>query len=154
MKSWFRPSRAKAIKEVEPVTDLDVIISEPVPFRFKGVIHYLKPFSLEEFLKFTNAQSRLAHTLGTSELITPDQLADQYHGVIASVCDTITLDDIKSMEQAQIAALYQLVIDLTTGQVDMGDGKKKRKKLDLYGSAQALSSPNVASDSAGHSVKP
>ena len=150
MKSKFWPTRSKAVSDTEPVTDLDAIVAEPVPFRFKGKIHFLKPFSLEEFLKFTNAQTRLTNSLSSTEQISPKELAEKYHSVISSVCDTITVQDILSMEQAQVAALYQLVIDLVTGQVDIGDGKKKRKKLDLYDSARASSLPNAPPNSGGH----
>lgn len=136
MKLW--PTRTKAAKEVEPVTDLDVIVSEPVPFRYKGKIHYLKPMQLDEFLKFTNAQAHLMDAIRKDDVtLTGVQLAERYFAVISSVCDTIVLDDILNMEQAQVAALYQLVIDLVTGQVDHGDGKKKRLKLPLFESVQA-----------------
>lgn len=148
MKLW--PTRTKATQNIGPVADLDAIISEPVPFRFKGRIHYLKPMQLDEFLKFSNAQSTLIAALNATaeddkeKRLSGKRLAGMYHAIVASVCDTITLDDILSMEQAQVAALYQLVIDLVTGQVDpTGEGKKKRQKLNLYESALPLSSPNA-----------
>jgi hypothetical protein len=134
MKLW--PSRTKA-QGVEPVTDLDVMVAEPIPFRYKGVIHYLKPMQLDEFLKFTNAQFHLMEAIKKEDVkLTANDLANRYHAVIASVCDTITLDDILNMEQAQVAALYQLVIDLVTGQTTTGDGKKKRMRLPIYESVQ------------------
>jgi hypothetical protein len=120
-KLW--PARTKALEEA-PVADLDAIVAEPVPFRSKGKVHYLKPFSLAEFLKFVNAKGNLEKAM-TGSALTPEHLAHAYHAVIAAVCDTITVDDILSMEQVQVAALYQLVIDMVTGQVDSGDGKKK-----------------------------
>ena len=135
MKLW--PSRTKAMKEIEPVTDLDVIVSEPVPFRYKGKIHYLKPMQLDEFLKFTNAQAHLMDAIRKEDVkLSAKELADRYFAVISAVCESITIDDIMNMEQAQVAALYQLVIDLVTGQVNQGEGKKKRLKVPLYESVQ------------------
>ena len=135
------PARTNKTEGV--VADLDAIIADPVPFRFKGRIHKLKPFSLAEYLKFVNAKMMLEQTITGTVQVTAQQLAESYHAVIAAVCDTITVADILSMEQVQVAALYQLVIDMVTGQVDAGDGKKKRMRMDLYASAQHSSSPSA-----------
>lgn len=141
MKLW--PARTQA-KQVEPVCDLDAILAEPVAFRWNGTIHYLKPMQLDEFLKYSNAQSKLMAEVSSETKLDPNTLIQRYHAVISSVCDTISVEDIKSMSQAQVAALYQLVIDLVTGQVVVpGDSKKKRLKLPLYESVEVSSSPNV-----------
>lgn len=134
---------ARTQKAEGPVADLDAIVAEAVTFRFKGKIHKLKPFSLAEFLKFVNAKAGLERSMTGEGAVTAEHLAQQYHAVIASVCDTITVSDIMDMEQVQVAALYQLVIDMVTGQVDMGDGKKKRMRMDLYDSERRSSSPSV-----------
>ncbi len=144
-KLW--PARTKHTEG--PVADLDAIVAEPVPFRFKGKIHKLKPFSLTEFLKFVSAKGNLEKAMSGNAVITPQDLAKAYHAVISAVCDTITVADILSMEQVQVAALYQLVIDMVTGQVDAGDGKKKRMRVDLYNSAPRSSLPNVPESSDG-----
>lgn len=151
MKMW--PARSKASDG--PVQDLDAIVAEPVSFRFKGKIHTLKPFSLAEFLKFTNAQSALMNLLKDEDtLISSNDLAKKYLAVIGSVCDSITLEDILAMEQVQVAALYQLVIDMVTGQVQQSDGKKKRQKLQIYDSVQHSSSQSALGNSVGRLMKP
>ncbi len=139
--SHLWPARSRHQDETGPVADLDAIVAEPVPFRFKGRIHTLKVVDLEHFLKFTNAQSALMKAAGDqkSSPMTPRDLAIKYHQVINPLCDTITVDDIMSMEQVQIAALYQLITDMVTGQVDFGDGKKKRQKIPIYDIARASS---------------
>jgi len=148
MKFW--PARTSK-KQNGPVADLDAIVAEPVYFRYGGNVHTLKPMSLETFLRFTNAQSSLMDSLREDKTLTGKELAERYHDVISSVCDTITVNDILSMEQVQVAALYQLVIDLVTGQVDMGGGesKKKRQKINIYESVQASSSPSSLGSLAG-----
>lgn len=125
-----------ARSSTDVVTDLDAIISESVSFRFNGKIHQIRPISLESFLKFSNAETKLMAGLKDEAILkSPKELATRYFEMISSVCDSITLEDIQGMEQAQVAALFQLVLDVVTGQVDMGEGKKKRKKLPIYESA-------------------
>jgi hypothetical protein len=127
-----------------PITDLDAIVAEPVYFRFKAKNHKLEPVSLEDFLKFTNAHDSLMRAIKDPETrLTPHELAEKMHNIFHSVCKTITLQDVLSMEQVQVAAIYQLIIDMVTGQVDMGEGKKKRTKLPIYDIARASSSQNV-----------
>lgn len=152
----FRPARGNHAKATEPVTDLDAIIAEPVSFRYQGKVHKLNPMRLDEFLRFTNAQARLMEYLQVEgKTLTPRQLAEQYHEVIGSVCSTLSVDDIMGMEQVQVAALYQLVIDLVTGQVKTPNDpqKKSRQKIPLYEYAQQSSSPSAPESSGGPSTE-
>lgn len=136
MKLW--PTRTA--HQDDPIADLDAIVCDPVPFRFNGKIHVLKPIELGDFLRFTNAQSVLMRAASNDEApITPKELAQKFHSVFSSVCETITIDDVMRMSQVQVAALYQLVIDMVTGQVETGDGKKKRQKIPIYDIARASS---------------
>lgn len=133
-----------------PISDLDAIIVKSVPFRFKGKIHRLDPINLEDFLKFTSAQATLMTAMSNQELqLSAKDLAQKIFNVFSSVCSTLTLDDVLAMEQVQVAALYQLVLDMVTGQVDMGEGKKKRAKIPLYDIVRASFSPNAQRPSAG-----
>jgi hypothetical protein len=138
-KLW--PARTNKVEG--PVADLDAIVSDPVPFKFDGEIHVLKPFSVQDYLRYVNAKIQL-ETKITGGSITPDQLVESYHAVISAVCSTITIAHIRKMQQVQVAALYQLVIDMVTGQVDTGEDKKKRKRIDLYESVRPLSSLSAA----------
>jgi len=151
------PLRQKKTEPIGPIVDLDAIVSDPTPFRFKGKIHIIKPISFKEFLKFTASQSNFVSTLNSNTQVTPDQLADGYHQIISAVCDTITIQDIKDMEQAQIGALYQLILDVVTGSVQTGDrvddGKKKRFRLPIYESSQLGSLPNALESSDGVTSK-
>lgn len=152
----FWPARTKAKQQADdtPVADLDAIVAREVPFRFQGKIHKLTPMSLEKFLTYTNAQASIMRNLnGDSKITTAKDLAQLYYDVISAMCSTISLDDVMNMEQAQMAALYQLVIDMVTGQVDTGDEteKKKRLKISLYESVQVSSSQSVDESSDGPS---
>jgi len=152
--SWpKKKASAKEQPDVAPVADLDAIIADPIPFRFKGKIHYIKPIELGEFMKFANAQVELSKSSEVDSLLTAEMLAKRYHKVVSSVCDSISLDDIMEMSQAQIAALYQLVVDAITGQVETGDVKKKRMRIPIYEYARQSSSKNAAPHSDGRQDK-
>lgn len=147
MKLW--PTRSS--KSVSPVVDLDNLIAEQVPFKFQGRIHYIKPIRLDEFLRFTNANFEFINRCQSETAMTKEELAKGYVKVINSVCESIVLKDIEAMEQSQIAALYQLIVDTVTGSVNMGDSKKKRLRLPIYHSEQATSLPNAVGSSDGQS---
>lgn len=158
MKKFRWPGqKASKQEDVGPVTDLDAIVAEAVPFRFNGKIHEIKPIDLEGFLKFTNAQINLRKKADDGELLDAAILAKNYHLVISAVCDTVTLNDVKSMSQAQVAALYQLVLDAITGQVesveDDGTVKKKRMKNPIYDIARQTSLKSAPPTSDGHPDK-
>jgi hypothetical protein len=137
MISRFLPSRAKA---KGPIVDLDAIVAEPHYFRFKGKIYKVNPVELEAFLKFTNAQATLMRSLNDKDaLLSWKELAQRYADVISPLCPDISVEMIMDMQQAQVAALYQLIIDVVTGDIDDGEGKKKRLKLPLHESVQASS---------------
>ncbi len=148
MLSKLWPSRTQA-QDIGPISDLDAIVADPIPFRFKGKIHILKPIALDDFLRFSNAQAEILRAANAEVRMSVDDLAFKYHRLFSSVCDTITIDDVKGMAQVQIAALYQLIQDMFMGQVDMGDGKKKRQKIPIYDIARASSWQNVPANSDG-----
>lgn len=128
------PTRTQATPP-GPIADLDAIVAEAVPFKFQGKVHFIKPITLREFLRFTQANAVFLERLKSETAMTADQLASEYEAVIQSVCDTITKRHILEMEQAQVAALYQLIIDTVTGQVSTPEeSKKKRMRLPLYNS--------------------
>lgn len=116
------------------VSDLDALVAEPIAFRFQGKVHEIKPISTLELLKFTNAFAGLQELNGKSDAITVEELVDAYTQVISSVCPSITFEHVKDMTQAQVAALFQLVMDSVVGkahvQPDSEDAKKKQMSKD------------------------
>lgn len=149
----FWPGRgSKSPASQEPVTDLDAIVCEPIRFRYEGKIHLLKVVGLDTFLAFSNAQHQLMKAVADDEIkLSAADLGKKYLSVIQPLCPTLKLEDIMSMEQVQIAALYQLVIDMISGQVDLGPGteKKKRSRLPIYDTVERSSSPNAPENSDG-----
>lgn len=130
---WKKKSkRLRALDTSGPIVDLDAISRDPVPFRFEGKTHFISPISVEEFLRFTNANAAFIERLKSEKPLTSDELVESYAGVIGSVCPTIEAAHIARMEQAQVAALYQLVIDTVTGRVKTAEAEKKTARLGIY----------------------
>lgn len=153
MLSKLWPARTRAEQPDGPISDLDEILARPVPFRFKGKIHKLEPITTEDFLLFSSAQTELMKAMSNTYPISAKELAQKIHRVFSSVCKTITVEDVESMQQAQVAALYQLVLDMITGQIDFGDGKKKRAKIPIYDIARVSSLPSAQNLSDGPQKK-
>ena len=120
----------RAVREV--VSDLDALVAEPIAFRFAGEVHEIKPVSTLELLRFTNAFAQLQELNGRSDAITVAELVDAYTSVISSVCPSITRDHVEDMTQAQVAALFQLVMDSVVGKAHAQPGVEPegaKKKL-------------------------
>lgn len=143
----WKKQKPKARDLSGPVVDLDAISRDPVHFQFQGAVHEIRPITVEEFLNFTNANARFIERLKSSESMTGEELIAAYAQVIGTVCSSIGEKEIAAMEQAQVAALYQLVIDTVTGHVKTGEAQKKRAQLGLY--EPPKSSPTAADSSAG-----
>lgn len=129
-----QPVKVKPQRVVrEVVSDLDALVAEPIAFRFNGEVHEIKPVSTLELLSFTNAFAELQELNGRSDAITVGELVDAYTSVISSVCPSITRDHVESMTQAQVAALFQLVMDSVVGKAHAQPGiagsEDAKKKL-------------------------
>lgn len=118
------------IKDARPelYVDLDAVILKPVKFRLHGNVHEIKPMATEDFFKVSQELVAIQE-LGKKELVTPDELAGRYHSLISTVCQTVTMEDIKRMDQVQCAGLLNLVIATVTGEAHADDFDLKKKIL-------------------------
>lgn len=110
-------------RRAEVIADLDSLVADPVAFVFRGKDHLIKPVTTEEFLRYVNASSRIMDVI-KDPTVGPEEVLQSAHELISSVCDSITLEDVKSMTQAQIVALMTVVINFVTGK--MGSDQKKK----------------------------
>lgn len=117
----FKSSKGQ-IPTGKVVQDLDAIIEDSYLVKLHGKYHEVKPVLVDEFFKLANAFAAISD-IGKAEKVTLSELVDGYHGVINSVCPTITKEDIRASSQSQIAALMQQVMDHTSGK--MTEEKKK-----------------------------
>lgn len=130
MKSFFKPARAKAWMTSgsdNVVADLDAITQDTVNFKLNGKIHEIKPLSTKEFLVYTNALSKLWE-LKEKDVVGPDELIDKYYDMVYSIVPSITKEDIGSMNQQKIGALFQLILDTVSGRTQVLTRQEAQKK--------------------------
>lgn len=114
-KNKVMPTRAQSLPSGGIlVADLDKLIADPVPFRWNGMVHFIKPISTKEFLSISEGLAML-DKLRRADQVTAEELLEGYSKVFSSACETIGRKEIEQMTQAQIGALYQLILDTITG---------------------------------------
>lgn len=122
MKLW--PTR-EAHKTSDIVMDLDDLIASPVAFVFKGKTHYIKPLTTKEFFSATNELSKMLE-LGKKKTVSADELVTVYANLFASVCSTIGRREVEQMQQSQVSALFQLILDRVQGKKPKDSDEKKK----------------------------
>lgn len=110
------------------VSDLDKMISEPIAFRLHGKVHSIKPLSVKEFYKYSNALARL-NGLRDKDQVGKDDLIDSYFVLFSSVIDSFTIKDLENMTQVQVSALFQLILDAVRGRAYTDEEEEKKKPL-------------------------
>ena len=120
----FMPARAEAEDNVELIADIDAIIEKTLSFKFMNRIHKLKSLDLENFMLWSNAWASMFELKNkeTSE----EETLKKYHEVISSMCESITIEDLKKAERPQIAALFGIVIDHALGKDRAKEYQKKK----------------------------
>lgn len=119
------PKGSAAVK----VADLDALVSKSITFTLHGKDHKIDPLTVEQFVRFAAAYSDVLK-LQDQDVVTPEQLVEAYYNLVSSVCTTVSKDDIHKMSQQQVAALFQIMVDLHTGRL-FGDEKKTLEKVML-----------------------
>jgi hypothetical protein len=116
VRDLFRPARNEAAFKGEGlvVADLDKMVVQPLAFRYGDRVHFIKPVDVQNFLIVTERIAVLDRMQKAKEL-SGAELVRAYADLIASMCDTIKIDDVRKMSQAQVGALYQLILDAVTG---------------------------------------
>lgn len=109
----FKPARQRST--IESVVDLDAILAEPKAFQWRGKTHVIRPIDTLTFLKVTNEMAKIQALIGQDGKPSHKEVIEAYAGVFSSVCDTISKKDVLEMTQAQVGALFQLVVDCVTG---------------------------------------
>lgn len=121
----LRTGKKKQEKNVEVVSDLDAIDSEPIGFRFQGRVHVIKPITAGQLLRVYEGFHQLDRLIASKE-VTAEELVDSYAKLFGSVCETITRKDVEEMSQAQAGALFALVFDTVTGR---SQAEKKKRMM-------------------------
>lgn len=128
MHGEMKPTRAQAIAEKSPeiriVADLDRLVSDSVGFRFKGQVHVIKPMSNKTFLGVLGQLASMDE-LQKSGVRDRERVIEVYAGLFATVCDSITREDVDTMEPAQISLLFKEIMACVTGRAQIEMAEKK-----------------------------
>lgn len=107
------------------VADLDALLSESVVFRLGGERHVINPVSTGTLFEFQKGWAQLRNAFEKKADFDAETLIDAYTRVIGSVCSSIKRSHIENMTQAQLAALFKLVMSTITGEVYVKDEPEK-----------------------------
>lgn len=102
------------LDDVRVVTDLDRLVEDRIAFKLNGKTHLIKTVSVELLLKVTNENAKL-QTLRGVEGIDQKMIYDAYAKIFGTMCDTITIHDVREMSQMQIAVLFRTIVNCITG---------------------------------------
>lgn len=105
------------------VADLDALMVEDVPFKLFGKVFKIQPPTTLNFLAFTNELIEVQNFM-EKKSVTPAECIERYVALISAVCPEFDKATIEKMQQPQIAALFQLVLDSVRAR-SQGEAKKK-----------------------------
>lgn len=120
--------RKKAKEDFEVIADVDAVVASPIGFRLHGKDHKIDPITTEQFLNWSNSLAHL-YSLKDKKEVSPEEMIEAYFQIIGSLCKTITKEDIRKCEQAQLAALYGLIFDHCTGRAHVESYQKKKNTM-------------------------
>lgn len=124
------PSRSQAEADKDVYFDFDKMQSAPIKFRLGGKTHTLKPVKVGEFYQLANSIARLQAFAQSDLKSDKEQSITRLHDILASVCDTITVNDLKATEPHVLGLLYQLLMEHATGKFkeETWDVEKKKTR--------------------------
>lgn len=96
------------------VADLDKLSSKKFSFKLHGVDHKIDPPSIGNWLEIVDSSNALIG-LKDQDGITKDQVVDAYFSFLSKMCPDLTKEDILKAKQDQLAALWQIAMDMMNG---------------------------------------
>lgn len=112
--------------------DLDALVSKPISFKLLNQVHTIEPISVQEFINFSAAYADF-NEAAKKDTLSTDEVLEVYAKIFQSVIKTIKKDDIHKMTQAQVAALFALVVKAMTG-----EAQKKNLTAEIQETSQAI----------------
>jgi hypothetical protein len=128
----LRPTRDAAISDDVVVSDLDAIAGKEVAFKWRGRKYLIRPMTTEQFFNLSRQLvelDKLTHVKDDNGDALLGRWAAAYAKLFKIACPEITLNDVEDMTQAQIAALFNLILECVAGKAQVDIEKKKRELL-------------------------
>jgi len=109
---------------VRLITDLDLLVTQPVGFKWKGKVHFIKPMSTAVYLGLLERLARMdaIYKQGSKD---HRLVIRAYAELFSFVCETIRYKDVEEMTQAQIRGLFAEIMATVTGKAQAEIAEKK-----------------------------
>lgn len=111
-----------------PIVDLDALVVEDTPFKFKGVTRRIRPITTMNFMRYANAVAQMKMLLSKETLdVDAERALKAYVDIFLEVIPDITIEEYREMKAVQLQALLNLVFESVGGKTQ-GEAKKKVQK--------------------------
>ena len=144
-KKKFMPTRMSASNDYDVISNIDDILDKPIAFVLHGKAHQINPVTTREFLEWSKALAGLS-ALRDKKHNDEKELIEAHLLTINTLCPSITKEDLETATQAQIAAIYGILLDHVSGKAHTEDYKKKTIEASML-SEKSLSSKSAHPDS-------
>lgn len=118
----YRIRRAVANGDVILAADIDAIRTKPYAFQLFDEIHTIQPFTVEKLVEVTSAVAHLGsmHDRKNSK----EDLLAAYGKLFRETCPTLNRSVLEKMNVAQIAQVYNLILEYIAGKAHIEAEKK------------------------------
>lgn len=131
------PSRdafAPPATPVKVIADLDLLISQPIGFKYLGRDYVIDPMTTKNYFEVIKGLHDIEVLTSNRDSTTLEETYQAYYRFVHALCKTITLEDIKKATLPQLSALMNLLIKHikgeTTGdmvgEAEVTDSEKKK----------------------------
>ena len=116
------PARDDARADDDSICDLDIILSRRVTFTYHGRARALLPITTLRLMQFWSASQDFRSAKHDS----PEAANRGFLGILKTVCDDITLEDVSTMSIVPKGNLMEHLVRKITGQEPLTDSVKKK----------------------------
>lgn len=122
----LKPARneARSNEDSEVLVDLDLVTTKKATFTLHGKTHALLPVTTEVFLSFWQKVTDFK----AIKTLDADKITRAYYDAVKTMCESITLDDVKRMTLMQRATLIEALAGKIIGDKTLLERAKDEKK--------------------------
>lgn len=106
-------------KPVKVIADLDLLVSQPIGFKYLGRDHVIQPMTTANYIEVVKALHDMEMIVGKRQDdpdFDQDSIYAAYHRFVSALCKTISIEDIKKAKLPQLHALMALMISHIKGE--------------------------------------
>ena len=133
----LKPARAAAAasqQNEDVLCDLDAIVSETATFTFQGKTHVLLPVTTQRFMDFWDGMQKFERL----EQKTADEVNAAFLGLLKSICEDVTLEQVAAMTVVQKSTLLKALAAKVVGNKGLFDSLEKKNSMSLVMTQERL----------------